>query len=108
MRSAAVIVFVSIVAAVAVLCALTPTVARGKALADTLIEVTPTLEAMTCDDEVPIRIDGAKFGCRARFKNGDVVDYTFAMNREGRIQVVDHGPTQAAPRIKKTSDPWGD
>lgn len=108
MRSTAVIVFIMLVAAVAVFCAQKQTIARGTALADTLIEVTPTLKAMKCDDEVPIGLDGAKFACRAEFKNGDVVDYQFAMSREGAIKVVDHGPTQSVPRIKKTSDPWGD
>ena len=107
-RSAAVIVFIAIVAAVALFCAQKRTVARGSALASTLMEVTPALKAMKCDDEVPIRRDGARFACRAEFKNGDVVDYQFAMSREGTIKVVDHGPTQATPRIKKTADPWGD
>lgn len=100
--------FITLVAAVALYCAQLRTVARGKALAASLMEVTPTLKALTCDDKVPIDVDGAKFGCHAEFKNGDVVDYQFAMSREGTIKVVDHGPTQSVPRIKKSSDPWGD
>lgn len=108
MRSLGVLVFIALVAAVALYCAQRKTVARGSALAATLVESNPTLRAMTCDDDVPIGRSGATFACRAEFKNGDVADYTFAMNREGNITVVDHGPTQSTPRIKKTSDPWGD
>jgi hypothetical protein len=107
-RSAAVIVFIAIVASVAVYCAQRPTVARGEALAATLIEANPMLKSMQCDDKVPIGMDGATFGCHAEFKNGDAVDYKFEMNREGNIKAVDHGETTSKPRIKKTSDPWGD
>lgn len=108
MRSAAVIVFIALVAAAAVYCARRKTVARGSALAATLLEANPTLRAMSCDNHVPIDRDGAKFACRAEFKNGDFAVYTFAMNREGNITTLDHGPTRSPPRIKKTSDPWGD
>ena len=103
MRSVGVIVFIALVAAAAVYCAQRKTVARGAALAATLVESNQTLKAMTCDDHVPIDKSGAKFACRAEFKNGDVADYTFAMDREGNIRVVD-----SPPRIKKTSDPWAD
>lgn len=108
MRSAAAIVFIALIAAVALYCAQRKTVARGTSLAATLVESNPAVESMTCDDHIPIGVAGARFACRATFKNGDVADYTFAMNRDGAITVVDHGPTQSAPRIEKTSDPWGD
>ncbi|NVB85321.1 MAG: hypothetical protein HOV81_43560 [Kofleriaceae bacterium] len=108
MRSAAAIVFIALIAAVALYCAQRKTVARGASLAATLVESNPSLQSMTCDDHVPIGVNGAKFACRAEFKNGDVAEYTFAMNRDGDITVVDHGPTRSVPRIKKTSDPWGD
>jgi hypothetical protein len=107
-RSALVIVFIALVASVALFCAQRKTVAKGSALANTLMESNPMLRAMTCDDHIPIGQDGARFACRAEFKNGVIAGYTFAMNREGSITVVDHGPTEAAPPIKKTSDPWGD
>jgi len=56
-----------------------------------------------------IGMDGATFGCKVLFKNGDVVDYKFKMNREGDIVAIDHGPAATSePKIKKTSDPWGD
>jgi hypothetical protein len=107
-RSAAVVVFIALVASVALYCAQRKTVAKGSALADTLIQSNPNLKTLSCDDSVPIGLAGARFACRAEFKNGDVADYSFAMNREGSITVVDHGPTQSAPPIKKTSDPWGE
>lgn len=108
MRSAAVIVFIAVVAAVALYCAQRPTVARGDAIAAELVEMNPLLRAMDCDREVPIGMTGATFACKAHFKNGDSVDYTLAMDRSGAIRVVEHGATTSAPRIKKTTDPWGD
>lgn len=68
----------------------------------------PTLESLDCQDRVPIGVAGATFQCTARFKNGNLVDYTFGLDREGTINVVEEGTTRSAPRIKKTSDPWGD
>lgn len=108
MRSAAVIVFIALVAAVALYCAQRPTIARGSVLAADLVEANPLLLALDCDPEVPIGLRGATFQCRAHFKNGDEVDYTFGIDREGRINVVDRGEARSVPRIKKTSDPWGD
>ncbi len=108
MRSAAVILFIAVVASVALYCAQRKTIAKGSSLAATLVESNPTVKTMTCDDNVPIHQSGATFACRAEFKNGETADYRFAMNRDGNITVIDQGPAQAAPRIKKTSDPWGD
>lgn len=109
MKSLAVIAFIAGVAAVAVFCAQQTTVARGEALGASLIETNPNLRGMACDDRVPIGMEGATFNCKVTFKNGDVADYKFKMNREGDIVAVDHGPTTASePQIKKTTDPWGD
>ena len=57
---------------------------------------------------VPIGFDGAKFGCKVRFKNGDVADYKFKMDREGSIIATDHGDTTSEPHEKKTDDAWGE
>ena len=57
---------------------------------------------------MPIGLAGANFKCLAEFKNGDRVHYTFGMDRSGSITVVEQSETVTAPRIKKTSDPWGD
>jgi hypothetical protein len=54
-------------------------------------------------------MDGATFKCKVEWKNGNIEDYKFKMNREGSITALDHGPTTPSePKIKKTSDPWGD
>lgn len=100
MKSLAVIVFIAAVAGVALFCAQQRTVARGEALGASLLESNPNLKAMACDDRVPIGIDGATFNCKVTFKNGDVADYKFKLNREGDIVAVDHGG------LKKTADPW--
>jgi hypothetical protein len=107
-RSAGVILFIGAVAAIALYCARRPTVARGDAIADQLIEANPLLQRLDCDDRIPIGMDGARFSCHARFKNGDECDYRFTLDREGRFDVLDQTSLKPAPRIKKTSDPWGD
>lgn len=108
MKSLAVILFIAVVTAVAVYCSQQRTVARGEALGASLLDTNPNLQGMACDGHVPLGMDGATFNCKVTFKNGDVADYKFKMNREGDIVAVDHGPTTSEPRIKKTSDPWGD
>ena len=72
------------------------------------LSISKPIKALACDPTVPIRIDGAEFSCHAEFKNGDRVPYKFRIDRDGRIQPTSRGPTQGAPRIKKTADPWGD
>jgi hypothetical protein len=101
-------VFIALVAAVAVYCAQRPTVARGDVLAADLVRANPLLRGLDCDKRVPIGHAGATFRCTAMFKNGDQQEYMFKINREGVIDVVERGNARSAPRIKKTSDPWGD
>jgi hypothetical protein len=108
-KSLAVIGFIVAVAAVALFCAQQRTVARGEALAASLLESNKMLKGMTCDDHVPIGIDGATFNCKVEWKSGNVENYKFKLNREGSITALDHGPAAPSePRIKKTSDPWAD
>jgi hypothetical protein len=107
-RSVAVLLFITVVAAAALYCAQRPTVARGDTLAAQLVESNPLLRSLDCDDRVPIGLTGATFSCAVEFKNGDRSSYKFGIDREGRISVVEHGPTTGTPRIKKTDDPWGD
>lgn len=107
-RTVAVILFIAVAAAAALYCAQRPTVARGSVLAAELVTANPLLERLDCDDKVPIGVAGATFGCKAIFKNGDEASYTFGLDRAGRINVVERGETKSMPRIKKTSDPWGD
>jgi hypothetical protein len=107
-RSAAVILFIGAVAAVALYCAQRPTIAHGDAIAAQLVEANPLLERLDCDDRIPIGVEGALFACHAHFKNGDQADYRLKLDREGHFDVVDQSNQKAGPRIKKTSDPWGD
>jgi hypothetical protein len=108
-KSLAVIGFIALVAAVALFCAKQRTVARGEALAASLLETNKMLKGIVCDDHVPIGMDGATFKCKVEWKNGNIEDYKFKMNRDASITPIDHGPTNPSePKIKKTSDPWGD
>lgn len=108
MRSAAVIVFIALVAAVALYCAQRPTIARGSVLAADLVESNPAVLALDCDPKVPIGLYGARFTCKAHLREGDELDFTFAIDREGRISVVEQHENPAAPVLEKTSDPWAD
>ena len=108
MRSAAVYLFILAVGGVAAFCAQKRTVARGDALAAELMESNKLIKSMQCDDKVPIGIEGAKFGCKVSFKNGDVADYKFKLDREGSIIATDHGDTTSQPHQKKTDDAWGE
>jgi len=112
MRSLGVVVFIGLIAGVAIYFAQKPTVARGDVLAAQLLEANkksyPPILALDCDRTVPIGLQGADFSCMVEFKNGDKVPYKFRIDREGRILTMNHGETQRAPQIKKTSDPWGD
>ena len=108
MRSAAVIVFIAIVGATGIYFANRPTVARGSVLAADLVQSNPLVRVLECDEAVPIGLSGGRFKCHAEFKNGDTQGFTFAIDRNGQITVVEQGEATSAPRIKKTSDPWGD
>jgi len=108
LRSVGVIVFIGIVGATAVYFANRPTVARGEVLAADLVQTNPLVKALDCDQTVPIGLSGGKFKCDAEFKNGDRQSFTFAIDRAGQITIVEHGQPVSTPRIKKTSDPWGD
>ena len=112
MRSLGVILFIGIVGAIAIYAAQMPTVARGDVLAADLLEANkksyPPIKALECDREIPIGLQGADFSCLVEFKSGDKVPYKFHLDREGRIHPTSRGEAQSAPRIKKTTDPWGD
>ena len=108
MRSLSVFLFVAAIGAAAAYCAQKKTVARGDALAAELMDTNKLIQKMDCDDKVPIGIDGAKFGCKVTFKNGDVVDYKFKIDREANIIATDHGDTQSKAHTKSSDDPWGE
>ena len=108
MRSLAVFLFIAAIGGAAAFCAMKKTVARGDALAAELMDTNKLIKSMSCDDKVPIGIDGAKFGCKVTFKDGDTADYKFKIDREGSIIATDHGDTTSQPHEKTTDDPWGE
>ncbi|MEO8548792.1 MAG: hypothetical protein ABI678_02420 [Kofleriaceae bacterium] len=111
MRTFAVIGFIVFVAAAALVAATRPTIARGEVLAADLLHSNPgVLQAMRCDAEVPIGVDGADFWCDATFTHGGGRRLHFQMARTGVIKQIGDDPrkeTSAVPvqRIDK-SDPW--
>jgi hypothetical protein len=104
LRSVGVIVFIAIVAATGVYFAQRPTVARGHVLAAELVKSNPGVKSLECDERIPIGMTGATFTCRLEMKNGEAGHVKFAMDRHGSMTVVD----QHVPKVKKTSDPWGE
>jgi hypothetical protein len=109
MRSASVLLFIAATAAIALFCAQQRTVARGDMLAAELMESNKLIKSMDCDKKVPIGIDGATFGCKIEFKNGDRADYKFKLDREGSIIATDHGDTERTPRQPNAGgDPWSE
>lgn len=97
LRSLAVLAFIGLVAAGALYAAQRKTIARGSVLAADIVAANPTtLRAMECEDGVEIGMNGAKFSCRAEFKNGLVEQLELTMDRAGVIH----------PREGQSSDPW--
>ena len=102
-----VLVFIGGVGAAAVYVARRPTIASGQVLGARLLEANQaTVKTMECDD-APIGVDGAHFSCKAIFKDGSSSVVQFAMDRTGAMQPAGE-PTSEKPRVKQTTDPWGD
>jgi hypothetical protein len=108
-KSLLVVAFIAGVGAAALYVAQRPTIARGDVLGADLLRVNPGVRVMRCDDAIPIGVEGATFQCRAEFRDGSSERLEFTMDRAGMIH---HGEatdrTSAPPRIKKSSDPWGE
>ena len=108
LRSLGVVVFIVIVGATGIYLVNRPTVARGEVLAADLVKSNPLVKALDCDEHVPIGMAGGKFKCEAEFKNGDRARYVFSIDRNGSITLLEQAETTTVPKIKKTSDPWGE
>ena|SRR5687767_10916628 len=108
LRNVGVVSFIGICAAAGIYFGQRDTVARGDVMAADLVATNPLVKSLDCDKDIPIGLAGASFQCHAEFKNGDQQSFRFAMDRAGAITVVDAGEKTSVPRIKKTSDPWGD
>ncbi|MFT3699647.1 MAG: hypothetical protein QM831_41245 [Kofleriaceae bacterium] len=94
--------------AIAGYAAMRPTVARGSVLAADLLKANPkVLSKLTCDDEVPIGVDGATFWCDATFLAGPPRRLHFSLARTGAIKQIGQQLSEApaTPKINK-SDPW--
>src|SRR5579862_971569 len=96
-RSLAVLAFVGLVAACAILVSQRPTVGRGEVLAADLLASNKTsLDKLECDPEIPIGVDGARFWCRATFKVGNVKRLQFKLDRAGGITKIAESDDDAA------------
>src|SRR5215510_2158458 len=100
MRSLAVIVFIAIVGATGIYFANRPTVARGRVIAADLLQASPALRSLECDDAVPIGVAGATFSCRYETKDGERGLVELNYNREGQINATKE------VKIQKAGDPW--
>jgi hypothetical protein len=105
-RSALVVVFVCAAAGVAGYVGQRPTVARGSVLAASLLQANAkVVRSITCDDHVPLGVDGATFACVVIGKEGGAERDEFHIDRAGMIRRV--GPaTQHHARAKQANDPW--
>lgn len=112
MRSALVVLFVCAAAGVAGYVGQRPTVARGSVLAASLLQANAkALRAITCDDQVPLGIDGATFACTVVGKDGAGERDEFHIDRAGMIRRVgtatEHTPGhEHHTHAKQSTDPW--
>lgn len=99
-RSLAVIGFVAVVAAGALMLARQPTIARGHVLEAELLEQLRAhgVTAMSCDREVPIGRHGAAFTCVATMAEGGTQTVAYTMDREGSLT--------ASVKDPASGDPW--
>ena len=100
MRSLLVIVFVGAVAAGAGYLAGRPTIARGDVIAaDLLAKNHTTLHSITCESEIPIGVDGARFACVAELASGVTRRLDIQLDRGGSIRELGESAITQ-------SDPW--
>lgn len=108
LRSLGVITFIAIAGAAGIYFAQRPTIAKGDVIAADLVQSNPSVESMTCDQEIPIGHEGATFFCGVVFKDGTAARLKFVYDRNGAITQVPHDGPAEVPAVKKTADPWGD
>jgi hypothetical protein len=110
-RTLAVLAFIAGVGAAAGYVAHKRTLAHGDVLAADLMEANKArLSSLTCDDEVDIGVDGARFACRAVALDGSTGRIEFAMDRAGNIRPVAPGEHEHRADVDdkvNASDPWG-
>jgi hypothetical protein len=96
-------------AAIAIYCARKPTVARGSVIAADLLDQLHSRgwKELTCDDEIPIKIDGATFYCNLVLSDGDRAYLKVMLDPEGRYS-FDPIRTSAPEHghVPPKADPW--
>jgi hypothetical protein len=108
LRSLGVITFIAIVAAIGIYFAQRPTIASGEVIAAELVEANEQVKAMTCDEKIPIGMNGARFGCDVELKSGAVGRLEFIYDRSGAITQASVDGALPVPPVEKTGDPWAD
>ena len=105
------IAFVAAIAAAALYLAQRPTVARGAAIADLLLDQNRAhgWREIRCDDHIPITVHGARFTCELELDDGDRDCFEVEIDHAGnwKTKVLSStGPTHR--HVPSSGDPWGD
>ncbi|HEY1813560.1 MAG TPA: hypothetical protein VGG74_14510 [Kofleriaceae bacterium] len=97
MRSLLVVAFIGAVAAGAGYLARRPTIARGDVIAADLLAKNAQLHSVTCDPQIPIGHDGARFSCVVELAAGGTHRVELELDRSGGIREVGKPATAADP-----------
>ena len=101
---------VLVIAAVATLGAYVygrPTVARGHVFADMFLSESPLLSRVECDDEIPIKVEGAQFVCDFYAKDGDHARVEVTMDRAGSYHAKALSESHPEHKhVPPSGDPW--
>jgi hypothetical protein len=104
-RSLGVVLFIVVVASIALFCVRRTTMADGARLGIAIAHSNEHIRDVSCDKNIPVGMTGATFECHIYMRDGADAPYKFRMDRSGKIYPVTQ---EATPRVKKTTDPWGD
>ena len=101
-RSAAVLAFVGLAAAIGIYVAMQKTVIKGEVMAGNLLEQfrSKGVSKIDCDERIPVGPDGAKFTCKVQADDGSTANVEYTMDRAGNLSgnVLDStGPTERRP-----------
>lgn len=110
MRTAAALLFIAGMAALAIALARMPTIADGRVMAaDRLEDVRKDgVTAMECDPKIPIGRQGAAFTCIATLAEGATQIVEYVLRPDGQIAWKPQPPTHTPrPRKPASGDPWG-
>ena len=96
-RSAAVLAFIGICAAVGVYVAMQPTVIKGEAMAAMMMDLVDRtkITAIECDKRIPVGKHGAKFHCTLQTSTGARPRFEYTIDRSFKFTekpATDDGP----------------